>query len=927
MPSPTTDVQWYRKEKTSVLKRLETSTNGLSSNEAKKRVQTYGENILKAKKKTPLIVRFLDQFKSILILILVGAAILSIAINEITDAIVILIVIIVNALTGFFQEYRADQAMDALKRMTDPRARVWRDGDDKEVSANELVPGDAVYLEEGRKVPADIYLLEVNNLRVDESILTGESVPVSKKLEQYKKKVPLSKQKIMLFSGTVVTGGNGKGIVVRTGMKTEIGKIAAMVQSTESEMTPLQKKLDTLGKQIGLYALLICVIVFFIGFYKAMETGQVFMTCISLGVAVIPEGLPVIVIITLALGIQDMAKRNAIIRRIPSVETLGCTTVICTDKTGTLTKNEMTAREIFTSGELIEVTGEGYKPEGKLLQRGDQIDPRKNETIRTLLKASILCNNSSVEEVPANKSEDGKPVWRPIGDPTENSFLTLAKKGGIDIKDVRGRYQRLREFPFDSTLKRMSTVHEIKGHLYIATKGAPEIVVELCDHVSREGKVFKITDEEKDEIMKANERMASRALRVLAIAYREMEIGKSNEKDGDELRSSMEALKQGEEERNLVFLGLIGIIDPPRKEAKEAIKLCKKAGVKVVMITGDQKLTAVAIGKELGIIRDESNVVTGPELEKMSESALENRVEKIGVYSLASPAHKLAIISALKKKGHIVAMTGDGVNDAPALTKADIGISMGQTGTDVAKEASDMVLADDNFATIVGAIDSGRKIYNNIRRFVRYQLSTNVGAVLVILIALIFFQGEKSLPLLPAQILWINILMDGPPAMALAMEPTTGEVMNRPPRDPNKGILTKKMLISIILLGVTMCIGTLYVYNTTFNELGGDEEALLKAQTMAFTIFAMFQLFNVFNCRSDEQSIFKIGILKNRHIFLAVGLCFILQLLVVYDATLQKLFHTVPLDLWDWVPIIIISSLIIAVDEIYVAITGRQLDN
>ncbi len=912
--------QWYRKGLFLTLKDLETSAKGLSQEEARKRLKRYGPNRLAEVKKKSLIIKFLEQFKGILIIILLIAAGLSawIGLNsdegsllvKLSDTIVILVVITINAIVGFFQEFRAEKAMDALKQMSNPRARVQRDGTEEEIPAEELVPGDVIIVEEGVKVPADAYLMDANNLRVDESALTGESVSVSKDVVAYIEELPLSKQKNMLFSTTIVTGGNGKAVVVRTGMKTEIGKIATLVQSSESEMTPLQKRLDKLGKQIALYAGIVCFIVLIINLITHWSSiseiatiNQLLLVSISLAVAVIPEGLPVIVIVTLAIGIKEMARKNAIIRNIPSVETLGGTTVICTDKTGTLTRNEMTARKLYFDDKFISVTGEGYDTTGKFIDDGKALNVSDSKTLASILRACILCNNSVTGE-----ENDSKP----IGDSTENALLVLGIKGGVDL-DERKRYERVKEFTFDSALKRMSVVHRIDNDFYLFVKGAPSVVTGRCSKISHKGKITSFGGNHKKKMIRMNNKMAGEAMRVLALAYKKLDVS-----DAPSPYQFIHFHDRDEMEKDIVFLGLVGMIDPPRKATKEAVRLCKKAGVRVVMITGDQKPTAVTIAKELGIITKSNEVLTGPELEKMSTKELEKRVERIRVFAMAVPAHKLSVISALKKKGHVVAMTGDGVNDAPALTKADIGISMGITGTDVAKEASDMILTDDNFGTIERAIEGGRRIYNNIRRFIRYQFSTSVGAILVIVIATLF---SKDLPLMPAQILWINIIMDGPPALALAMEPTKGNVMERPPIDPKKGIISKKMLASVILLGLFMSIGTLYIFFGS--KAAGYSTG--KAQTMAFTIFVLFQLFNVFNCRSDEESIFKKGFFSNKYILWAVSFSLILQICVVYVPFLQDLFHTVPLGGLDWLAIIIMSSLILAVDEIYVKAIGNRL--
>ncbi len=931
--------RYYTEEPQAVLEALKTSPQGLTRADAKTRLVEYGHNQLEAKKRTPLIFKFLEQFRSVLVLILIGAAVLSILIGEHTDAIVIFIVITINAVIGFFQEFRAEKAMEALKRMSEPIARVVRNGEVREIPAEEVVPGDIITLEEGSKVPADAYLIEANNLKVDESVLTGESAAVLKKVNAFAGERTLSEQKNMLFASTNVTSGNGRGVVVRTGMRSEIGKIAAMVQASGTEMTPLQKRLDRVGKIITVYAGIVCALVLIIGVGKGMwggesawgvlSEGTLLMSCISLAVAVIPEGLPIVVVVTLALGVQDMAKRHAIIRRIASVETLGSTTVICTDKTGTLTKNEMTVREIYMPGMTVRVTDEGRSgdenglPEGRFLTKKGEMRPSENPEFERMMRACLLCNNSTAEEGNGENEEDGRAAaWKPIGDSTENALLTCARKAGVEIGKMRCGYPRMVEYTFDSDLKRMSTVNEVDGEYFVYTKGAPGLVIPMCGRISVKGKVKPLTDEQRELMIKANDRMAGGAMRVLAFAYRKLDA-KEIAGSGDQQRKNFKKLGRDAVEKDLVFMGLVGMIDPPRPESKRAIELCKKAGVRVVMITGDQKPTAVAIGKELGIIEDESNVITGPELDRMSDEDLAKNVEHIGAYSMAIPAHKMKVISALKKKGHVVAMTGDGVNDAPALTRANIGIAMGITGTDVAKEASDMVLTDDNFGTIVSAIDGGRRIYNNIRRFIRYQLSTNIGAIIVILTASLF---RNQLPLLPAQILWINILMDGPPALALAMEPTTWEVMDRPPIDPKKGIITKKMITSVILLGMFMAVGTLYVFFAADHLFTGEQYTIKKAQTMAFTIFVLFQLFNVFNCRSDEKSLFRIGLFKNKYILWAVLLCLGLQFAVIYVPFMQDLFHTVPLKWVDWVPIVLISSLIIWVDEIYVWAIGHKMD-
>ncbi|HDM43668.1 MAG TPA: HAD family hydrolase, partial [Candidatus Woesearchaeota archaeon] len=702
-------VEYYKKTPKEVLKELGSSKRGLSEAEAKQRLKRYGLNEIKEEERISPLKIFISQFRSFMVGILIIAILISLAIGHILDASVIAAILIINAVLGFVQEYKAEKAIEALKKLVTIEARVVRNGTEKLIDAKYLVPGDIIILEEGMKVPADARLLEEHELETQEAALTGESVPVKKTVMTYHETLPIADQHNMVFSGTVITRGRGKAIVTATGMQTEIGKIARMIQTKEAKLTPLQIKLKKLGEFLGIGALTICGIVFLMGILAGINKFTMFMTAISLAVAAIPEGLPAVVTISLALGVQRMVKKNALIRKLPSVETLGSVTVICTDKTGTLTHNEMTVRKIWMNGKEYSVSGRGYKPIGKFYLSGKVIKPKEIELI---LKIGALCNNARLQDE------------KIIGDPTEGALIVSAAKAGLIKEELELKYPRIAEIEFSSERKRMSTVHKIGKKKILYCKGAPEVLLELCNRIYINGRVERLTRQLKRKILAVNERFAKQALRVLGFAY------------NDRL-----------EEKDMVFVGLQGMIDPPRKEAKIAVQRCKEAGIKVIMLTGDYKLTAEAIAKELGI---RGKAVDGKELDRIEDLA--NVVEEIAIYARIDPRHKVKILEALKMKGHIVAMTGDGVNDAPALKKADIGIAMGVTGTDVAKEASDMILLDDNFASIVKAVEEGRIIYENIRKFVMYLLSSNLGEICTLFFSLLF---GMPLPVVALQILWI----------------------------------------------------------------------------------------------------------------------------------------------------------------------------
>jgi len=880
--------KWHAMKVEDLIQALKTGRQGLSEEEAKHRLEEIGPNELREIKKiTPLEI-FLRQFKSFLVIILLIATAISAFLGEFNDALVIAIIVLLNAVLGFAQEYRAERSMEALKRLTAPKARVIRDGVDVEILAKELVPGDVILFKTGDKVPADSRLIEAMNLQVNEAPLTGESLPVEKTIDTMEEGIPTAEKKNMVFMATDVTYGRGKAVVVATGMNTEVGKIAEKIQTAPPRQTPLQIRLEQFGKWIGLTCLIICAIVFLTQILRGQPLFQMFIISVSLAVAAIPEGLPAVVTASLAIGMQRMAKRNAIIRKLSAVETLGCATVICSDKTGTLTRNEMTVRKLYTNNKTIEVTGEGYEPRGEFRQNGMIVDPLKDEHTALLLRIVALCNDASL-------IYSGKE-WRVEGDPTEGALLVVAAKARVNADNIRKQYLRIAELPFSSERKLMTTIHTTpEGEKVAYVKGAPENVLELCTHIYESGQMRELSEEDKETLLGINQAMAGEALRVLAMAYKR-------------LPETLQNFTPNEVETNLVLVGLAGMIDAPRAEAKQAIKVCEDAGIKVIMITGDHKLTATAVAKELGLLKS-GRVLTGAELDALSDRELEGIAEDVTVYARVSPEHKLRIVNALKKRGHIVAMTGDGVNDAPALKMADIGTAMGITGTDVTKEASDMVLADDNFATIVSAIEEGRQIYDNIRKTIAYLLSSNSGEILVMFVGALM---GLPLPLLAVQILWINLVTDGAPALALSVDPAVPDLMQRPPRDPKEKVLSRTLLLLIVSVGIVMCVGTLAVFNW---ELTAGV-AMNRARTMAFTVLVMFQMFNVLNCRSEKHSLFKIGLLYNKYLITAIAISILLQMAVIYISPLQPLFETVPLSTIDWIVVTLISATVFVAVEI-----------
>ncbi|MFD0867608.1 cadmium-translocating P-type ATPase [Chlamydia abortus] len=892
--------KWYQMSVDETLQLLETdSGQGLTQAEAEKRRAAVGDNVLAEGKKISPVTLFLNQFKDFMVLVLMGATLISGLLGEYLDAITIIAIILMNGVLGFIQEFRAERSLQALKELSAPTAKVIRDGNLLHLAAVELVPGDIVLLESGDRVPADVRWLAANGLYVEESALTGESVPVSKMEERLVgEELPVGDQRNLGFKGTLITRGTARGVVIRTGMETEMGKIADLIQNTEEMQTPLQYRLEQLGKILILVALGLTVMVVVAGLTHGQPAYGMFLAGVTLAVAAIPEGLPAIVTIALAMGVQRMIKRKAIVRKLPSVETLGCASVICSDKTGTLTQNKMTVTHIWLGGRLLEVTGEGYEPKGEIVYEGKKLDAAREPMLDRFLKVAAYCNNARLVEIRPQESKGKKAkgeeaaTWNINGDPTEGALVVLSAKAGILNSSEPGETERIKEFPFDSERKRMSVVVSDSGGRVIYTKGAPDMLIERCNYVLWDNKVIPFTNTMKQKVLAANEGMAKSALRVLGMAYREL-------KSADSCQSEEDA------EKNLVFIGLAGMIDPPRKEVREAIHKCKKAGIRTVMITGDHQTTAEAIAKQLGMLPANGLVVNGAQLSSMSDQQLDKSVEQIYVYARVSPEHKLRIVKALQKKGHVVAMTGDGVNDAPAIKAADIGISMGITGTDVSKEASALILSDDNFATIVAAIEEGRGIYENIRKFIRYLLASNVGEILTMFLAMM---AGLPLPLVPIQILWVNLVTDGLPAMALGVDQAEKDLMQQKPRPARENIFARRLGWKIISRGVLIGLCTLAAFWLTLRQNPGDPGHLMKAQTVTFATLVMAQLIHVFDCRSS-RSIFHRNPLQNKYLVLSVLSSIVLLLGVVYIEALQPIFKTVSLNFADWVLVLIMASI------------------
>ncbi len=895
--------EFYSKKKEEVIKEFNSSADGLSPSEVKKRIERYGYNELIVKKGDSAFKIFLKQFQNFLIILLIFAAIVSVVLGEMIEAIAMGCIILLSVILGFYQEYRAEKAIEALKKISAPEAKVVREGKEIKIPAKELVPGDIVLLEEGDIVPADCRLIEAVSMQVNESSLTGESVASRKLIDAIKSGTAISDQSNMIFMSTIISYGKGKGIVVATGMNTEFGKIAKTIQSVEETSTPLQVKFERMAKQIGIAISVLIAIVFVAGIIRGdLSPIKLLIFALSLTVASIPSALPAIVTVGLSLGAKTLAKKNMIIKKLPAAESLGSATMICSDKTGTITKNQMTVTKIFAENNIFDVSGTGYEPLGKFSMDGKEISPEKTGMI---IRTGYLCNNSQL-----NKKDD---KWDIIGDPTEGSLVVLGKKAGMKDEEINKRFSLVQELPFDSDRKRMTKIFSFtegkKKKVEAYVKGAPDLLLRNCDRILINGKIKKLTPKDRKKILSVNNSFAESALRVLAFAFKDVSKIK---------KYSVEAV-----EKNLVFIGLAGMIDPPRDGVKEAIKKCEEAGIGVMVITGDHALTTKAVAKQIGLFKEGDIILTGEELDKLSDKQLEEKISKIRIIARALPIQKSRIIDALQKKGHIVAMTGDGVNDAPALKKADIGIAMGITGTDVAKEVSKATLADDNFSTIVNAIAEGRNIYDKMLKSTKYLLSCNVGEIITIFFAIMI---GLPLPLITLQILLINLLTDGVPAMGLSSEPAENDIMKRSPRNPKENPITLPILITILIFGVVMGIGTLYIFNA---HLHGDLSNLKEAQTVAFTTLVMMEMFAVVGSRSLYP--FR-GLNPFTNMWLSAGVLFSVgvQILIIYLAPLQKVFGTVALGFNDWLGIIAVASLgyvVMELSKIIVIKTKKQTKN
>ena len=951
---------WHALSTEEVLEHLKVHENGLTSAEVADRQVHYGLNQLTEAPRPGFLKLLWEQFNNFIVILLIVAAVISALLGEWIDASAIMAIVIMNAILGIIQEQRAEAALAALKKLAAPEARVLRDGHNVTVSSRDLVPGDIVFLEAGNHIPADVRLLEAVNLQIEEAALTGESQPARKNsARKLEKDIPLGDRENTAFMGTLVTYGRGQGVVVSTGMHTQLGLIAKMLEGVDQEVTPLQKRLDQLGKTLGIAALAVCGLVFIVAVLRGTDLSiltapgggllaylnaakkqivDVFMLAVGLAIAAVPEGLPAVVTITLALGMQEMIRRHALIRRLSSVETLGSATVICSDKTGTLTQNEMTVTRIWVDGHFIKVTGSGYSRQGEFQLEGKSVNLKDYPGVGTVLWVGALNNDAQLEAV-----EGDEQAYRIVGDPTEGSLLIAAAKADAYHVELHSAYPREGEVPFDSERKRMVTVHDIRqpsasdvspfkdgkltGWDVIAVKGAPDLILDLCtSYQSMADKIESMNDAARQRIRDANDAMTQDALRVLGLAYRVVREA-----------PKAETVPVGELEKDLVFVGLVGMIDPPRQEVKPALKNAARAGIRTIMITGDYPNTAKAVAREIGLLRPGHKILTGADLDLMSDDLLASEIEQVDVFARVSPEHKMRIVDALQANDEVVAMTGDGVNDAPAIKRANIGVAMGITGTDVAKETADMVLTDDNYASIVSAVEQGRTIYNNIRKFVFFLLSSNVAEIMIIFLATL--AGLPS-PLTVIQLLWLNLITDGAPALALAMEKGDPDIMSQPPRPKNEPIINKSMRTGIIIQTIAQTgtvltafiLGLLWELNSLGLGMpqGGNPLAFLlnfdwhsinldnirTAETMAFMTLSLCELFRAYTVRSEKASLFRIGVFSNKYMQYAVGVSITLLMLVCTVPFLQKIFNTHFMSLREWILVLCLATVPAVSEEI-----------
>jgi P-type Ca2+ transporter type 2C len=876
-------MKWYEMRSEEVEQTVNTNfQEGLTDKEVKQRQNKLGFNELKEADRPSAILVFLEQFKDFMVIVLLAATLISGLLGEYLDAIAIMAIVLINGVLGFIQERKAEKSLSALKELSAPQVFALRNNQWAKIPSREVVPGDILKFTSGDRIGADLRIIESKSLEIEESALTGESVPVAKFVQPVSgDNVNIGDQENMAFMGTMVTRGSGVGVVVGTGMNTAMGQIADLLQSAETMITPLQRKLEQLGKILITVALLLTTLVVLVGVIQGHDIYTMFLAGVSLAVAAIPEGLPAIVTVALSLGVQRMIKKKSIVRKLPAVETLGCASVICSDKTGTLTQNKMTVTHLWSGGSTWQVSGTGYEPSGNFYKGDSEVQPKNERALHQILTFGVLCNNAQLKVKEKEYIVDG--------DPTEGALIVAGLKAGLSRETIQQEFKIIDEFPFDSSRKMMSVIVEDRnGKRFVVTKGAPDVLLKVSGSILWDNKQQFLSDKYESEVKNAIDHLAGQALRTIAIAFKPIQTGHK-------------ILNEFEAEKDLTFIGLQGMIDPPRPEVKGAVKECKQAGIKTIMITGDHVITAKAIASQLGILPMGGKVVDGNTLSMMSVEELEEIVDDVYVFARVSPEHKLKIVKALQKKGHIVAMTGDGVNDAPAIKASDIGIAMGITGTDVAKEASSLVLLDDNFATIKAAIKEGRNIYENIRKFIRYLLASNVGEILVMLFAMLL---ALPLPLVPIQILWVNLVTDGLPAMALGLDQAEDNVMRRSPRNPREGVFARglgwKVISRGFLIGIVTLIAFMIVYDRNPNNLG-------YAQTIAFATLVLAQLIHVFDCRS-ERSVFDRNPFENKYLVWAVISSIVLMLIVIYYPPLQPIFHTQSIILQDWLLIIGLSA-------------------
>ncbi len=889
---------------------------GLQEAEVERRLEEYGQNVIESTHEVSKLAILLAHLKSPLVFALIVAAGISLIAGKTVDAVVIGLVIVVNTLIGFFQEYQAEHALEALKEQAAPEAEVIRESADvgdcieQRIPAAKIVPGDIILLDAGSKVPADARLLEAVNLEVEEAMLTGESVSVRKTIEPLEgEDLALAERTNLLYGGTIITNGRGRALVYATGARTEMGKIATLIEETEKAESPLQQQTRDLGKKLGIFALVAALLTVMLGVLRGMGLEEIFLFALASAVSAVPAGLPAVMSITLAVGVSRMAKRNAIIRKLAAVDTLGAATVICTDKTGTLTSNQMTVRQIMVDGKTVHVTGTGFNPQGWFERDGERYDPTGTPDLRLALQIGALCNDARLTR---HEYEEGEPVWEIRGDPTEGALVVAATKAGYHKDALESRMHRIDELPFSSDTKFMVTFHEGKeGQVWVFVKGAPETILERCPQIVENSQPRKMTEEDHEFLHDENYRMASAALRVLGLAYQIIAP--------DEVQAFKEALEYGHE-ADLIFVALTGMIDPPRDEVFEAVERCKRAGIRVIMATGDHKVTGAAIAEQVGILFDDGKVMTGGELEHLDDAELDAALDKVAVFARVSPEHKHRIVASLQRQGHVVAMTGDGVNDAPALQAAQIGVAMGITGTDVTKETAEMVLTDDNFTSIVNAVEEGRVVFQNVRKVVKYLIATNFGEILTILASIVIFPVGRLI-FNPVQILWVNLVTDGLLDITIALEAKEGDVMEAPPRKTDARIINRAILLNTIYVAIFMAVGVLWM----FGRANADGE-LIRAQTIAFTTLAMYQVFNALNVRSRRQSLFQLGLFSNRYLIGAIVISMMLQFLATNVPLLQTALGTEALQLADWGLIVLVSSSIFIADELRKLFQRRKQD-